>query len=355
MTRRFGNCRRRGGSRATPRPAALPFGAGLLAATAVVAVVLLTTVHVATAQAQLAPEAAGAAEARMRETIENLCASDKNGRGPGSNGLLSARDYIADSFRRVSVAPAGDDGTMFQVFTPTPTEIDGTFKLPEGQEWGKITLANILGVLPARTVDAPCIVICAHYDHLGQAVTLADYPGADDNASGVAVLLELARQMRRQGPFRNAVIFAAFSGEEEGTLGAKHYLAHPLCPVERTLAVLNLDTVGRMKGKKLFVFGTGTAVEFPEIVKGANRGLGLKLVTPAAPPFSSDQVPFYEKGVPALQLFTGPNAHYHKTTDTPDKLNYPGLAAVADFARKTAIYLAEREEPLSFVPPDSGK
>ena len=319
------------------------------------AVVLLATVHVVKAQAQLAPEVAGAAEARMRETIETLCASDKNGRGPGSKGLLLALDYITDSFRRVSVAPAGHDGTMFQFFTPAPTEIHGTFKLPEGQSWGRITLANIVGVLPARTTGAPCIVICAHYDHLGQTVTLADYPGADDNASGVAVLLELARRMRRTGPFHNAVIFAAFSGKEQGALGAKHYLANPLCRVERTVAVLNLDTVGRMEGKKLFVSGTGTAVEFPEIVDGVNLGLGLELVTSAGAAPSSDQVPFYEKGVPALHLSTGQGAHYRQTTDTPDKLNYPGLAAVADFAWEMAVHLAEREEPLSLVPAGSGK
>jgi hypothetical protein len=310
---------------------------------------------VAAAQAQLTAEVAGAAEARMRETIENLCAGDKDGRGPGSNGLLLARDYITDSFRRVSVAPAGEDGTMFQVFTPTPAQIPGTFKLPEGKEWGTITLTNIVGVLPAATVGASCIVISAHYDHLGRGADGGVFPGADDNASGVAVLLELARQMRREGPFRNAVIFAAFSGEEEGTLGAKHYLARPLCPVERTLAVLNLDTVGRMEGKKLFVLGTATALEFPEIVKGVNIGAGLDLVTPEASPFSSDQVPFYEKGIPALHLFTGPNADYHRITDTPDKLNYPGLVSVLDFAHEMAIFLAEREDRLTFVPAGAGK
>ncbi len=355
MTLRFAKYRRQSGPGAAPRPAVSSLAGGFLAATAVVTALLLTAIQVSTSRAQLAADSAGAAEARMRETIENLCASDKNGRGPGSNGLRLARDYITTSLRRVSVAPAGDDGTMFQLFTPTPTEIHGTLKLSEGQEWGKITLANIVGVLPARTMDAPCIVISAHYDDLGQFVTLADDPGANDHASGVAVLLELARQMRRKGPFRNAVIFAAFSGEEQGSLGAKHYLAGPLCPPERTLAVLNLDTVGRMEGKTLFVFGTSTAVEFPQIVEGASLGLGLALITPAAAAPSSDQAPFYEKGIPALHLTTGPNADSQQTTDTPDTLNYPGLATVADFALKTALLLAEREEPLSLVPPGSGK
>jgi hypothetical protein len=331
----------------------LPFAGGLLAATAVVTVALLTTTQVTIAHAQ--PAADVAAEAHMREVVESLCAFDKDGRGPGSRGLMLARDYITESFQRVGLTPAGDGGTIFQAFTPTPSDIRGTIKSSPGREWGKITLANIVGTLPGTTTDAPCVVICAHYDHLGQTATGADYPGADDNASGVAVLLELAAQMEKDGPFRNTVVFIAFSGEEDGTLGAEHYLAHPSCPLERTLAVLNLDTVGRMEGKRLLVLGTGTAVEFPEIVKGVNLGVGLELVTPEAAPFSSDQVPFYEKGIPALHLFTGPNADYHRTSDTPDKLNYPGLVAVLNFARETAIFLAEREDRLSFVPPGAGK
>jgi hypothetical protein len=322
---------------------------------AVVTVALLTTTQVAITHAQPAVKVPGTVAAHMREAVETLCAGDKDGRGPGSSGLMLARDYITESFHRVGLTPAGDGGTMFQAFTPAPTDIRGTFGLPDGKEWGKITLENIVGLLPGTAKDAPCVVICAHYDHLGRTVTLADYPGADDNASGVAVLLELAAQMHEEGPFRNTVVFAAFSGEEEGTLGAKHYLAHPACPLERTLAVLNLDTVGRMEGKKLLILGTATAVEFPEIVKGVNLGVGLDLVTPEAAPFSSDQVPFYEKGIPALHLFTGPNADYHRTTDTADKLNDPGMVAVLDFARETAVFLAEREGRLSFVPPGAGK
>lgn len=363
MTRRFANCALRtallggllGGLRGASWLTAVSFAGGLFVATAVVTAAFLTATQVAIAHAQSAGKVPASAEAHMRKAIESLCASDKDGRGPGSKGLMSARDYITESFHRVGLTPAGDGGTIVQAFTPTPTDIRGTFSLPEGKEWGKITLENIVGLLPGTAKDAPCIVICAHYDHLGQAATLDDYPGADDNASGVAVLLELAAQMREEGPFRNTVVFAAFSGEEEGTLGAKHYLAHPACPLERTLAVVNLDEVGRMDGKKLLVLGTASAVEFPEIVKGVNLGAGLDLVTPEAAPFSSDQVPFYEKGIPALHLFTGPNADYHRITDTPDKLNYPGLVAVLDFARETAIFLAEREGRLSFVPPGAGK
>lgn len=293
--------------------------------------------------------------ARLRDTVQSLSAPGMDGRGPGRAGLDHARDDIAATYRKIGLTPGGDAGTFLLSFTPTSGDIRGEFRLPEGTEWGKIRMADVVGVLPGSTTDAPCLVISAHYDHLGRGADGSVFPGADDNASGIAVLLELAAQMHEEGPFRNTVVFAAFSGEEEGTLGAKHYLAHPACPSERTLAVLNLDTVGRMEGKKLFVLGTATALEFPEIVKGVNIGAGLELVTPEASPFSSDQVPFYEKGIPALHLFTGPNADYHRITDTPDKLNYPGLVSILDFARETAIFLAEREDRLTFVPAGAGK
>jgi aminopeptidase N len=293
--------------------------------------------------------------ARMRDTVQLLSAPGMDGRGPGRAGLDHARDDIAATYRKIGLTPGGDAGAFLLSFTPAAVDIRGEFRLPEGMEWGKIGMADVVGVLPGSMPDAPCVVISAHYDHLGRSADGSVFPGADDNASGIAVLLELAAQMHGEGPFRNTVVFAAFSGEEEGTLGAKRYLAHAACLPERTLAVLNLDTVGRMEGKKLFVLGTATALEFPEIVKGVNIGAGLELVTPEASPFSSDQVPFYEKGIPALHLFTGPNADYHRITDTPDKLNYRGLVAVLDFARETAIFLAEREDRLTFVPAGAGK
>ncbi len=298
---------------------------------------------------------AGTVEGRLRQTVEHLCAPQMGGRGPGGEGLLQARDVIAAAFHRAGLTPAGDNGTDFQPFTPAPSEIRGTIALPEGKEWGQVELDNVIGILPGTANDPSCVVLCAHYDHLGMSEASAWFPGADDNASGVAVLAELAAQMHEEGPFRNTVVFAALSGEEEGTLGARHYLAHPVCPLERTLAVLNLDTVGRMEANKLLVLGTETAVEFPEIAKGVNLGLGLDLATPEGSPFSSDQVPFYEKGIPALHLFTGPNSDYHRTTDTPDKLNYPGLVSVLDFAREVAIFLAEREGRLTYVPPGAAK
>jgi aminopeptidase N len=344
-----------GGSRSEPAATRARPARAYLAAMALAAALLLVATQAAIGYAQPASKASEATQAHLREVVQKLCASDMDGRGPGSKGLTAARDYLSESFRRLGLTPAGDDGTVLQSFTPPASDVRGTISPAPGAEWGKITLANIVGVLPGTAKDAPCLVVSAHYDHLGRSGAGAAYQGADDNASGVAILLELAAQMHEEGPFRNTIVFAALSGEEEGMLGARYYLAHPACPLERTLAVLNLDTVGRMEGKKLLVLGTATAAEFPEIVKGVNFGAGLELVTPEAAPFSSDQVPFYEKGIPALHLFTGPNADYHQTSDTPDKLNYPGMLAVLDFARETAIFLAEREEGLTFVPPGAGK
>jgi aminopeptidase N len=320
------------------------------ASAALVSAALASAVMVTAAWAGPADQASNLTEAGLRRAVQSLGAPEMDGRGPGSAGLEKSRDEINEAFRRIGLTPGGDGGTFLQSFIPAPGDIRGEFRLPEGRAWGSIAMQNVVGLLPGRVPDAPCLVISAHYDHLGRSANGIVFPGADDNASGVAVLQELAAQMHEEAPFRNTVVFAAFSGEEEGTLGAKHYLQHATCPLERTLAILNLDTVGRMEGKKLFVFGTATAVEFPEIVKGVNLGAGLELVTPEAAPLSSDEAPFHDRAIPALQFFTGPNADYHRVTDTPEKLNYPGLSAVLDFARETAIFLAEREDRLTFVP-----
>jgi Zn-dependent M28 family amino/carboxypeptidase len=115
--------------------------------------------------------------------------------------------------------------------------------------------------------------------------------------------------------------------------------------------MINLDTVGRLQEDKLYIFGQGSAEEFPQLLKGINLGAGLDLVTPEAGPFASDQVPFHEKGIPVLHLFTGPNADYHRVSDTADKVSYSGMRIVLDFADEIAVWLGDREDRLHFVPP----
>ncbi len=307
-------------------------------------------------QATKAEKASHAVVARLLETAARLSAPEMDGRGPGTPGLEAARDLIVEGFRIAGLEPTGGDGTFLQSFTPEAASMRIPVDLPAGKAWGEFPLQNVVGILRGSGgPDARCVVIGAHYDHLGRGADGLIRPGADDNASGVALLLELAARLGEEAPFRNSLVFVAFSGEEEGTLGSFEYLARPACPLDRTIAMLNLDTVGRMEGSRLFVFGTPTAAEFGDLLKGINLGLGLDLSMPESAPFASDQAPFVEKGIPALHLFTGPNDDYHRPGDTADKLNGEGMRQVLDLTLEAAMFLAERPGPLAFVPPGAGK
>jgi aminopeptidase YwaD len=237
---------------------------------------------------------------------------------------------------------------------------------------------NVVGILPGTDpkLKNETIVIGAHYDHLGMggegsgslSARTGIHHGADDNASGVAGLLELARIFTSQGPKpRRTIVFIAFSGEEEGLIGSSYYVNHPIVPLANTVAMINMDMIGRLKEKKLIVGGVGTAQEwrsmidtdnsiqsmivslntqvsattssnFP-IVVGAN---GQPVVTlDPAKKFDltlnedgygpSDHSSFYSKQVPVLFFWTGNHEDYHKPSDTADKINYEGEARVISF------------------------
>ncbi len=214
---------------------------------------------------------------------------------------------------------------------------------------------NVVGILPGRDpkLKNEAIVIGAHYDHLGRGGegSLAAregqiHHGADDNASGVAGLIELARMFSSQNPKpRRTIVFIAFSGEEEGLIGSSYYVNHPVVPLANTVAMINMDMIGRLKEKNLIVGGVGTAQEWRAMIdrentenvtvasttgmKGANR-FSLTLNEDGYGP--SDHSSFYSKQVPVLFFWTGTHEDYHKPSDTSDKINYEGEARVVTFA-----------------------
>ena len=234
--------------------------------------------------------------------------------------------------------------------------------------------ANVIGILEGTdpTLKSEAIVIGAHYDHLGLggAGSLATkegevHHGADDNASGVAGVLELARIFSAQPP-RRSLVFMAFSGEEEGLLGSNYYVNHPLVPLANTVAMINMDMIGRMKNKTLTIGGIGTAQEWRSLVESANlmqgmtvaaaassqhgspAGAGVPIVVAAngqavvtsdpAKQFTltlnsdgygpSDHSSFYAKQIPVLFFWTGTHEDYHKPSDTSDKINYEEEARI---------------------------
>lgn len=217
---------------------------------------------------------------------------------------------------------------------------------------------NVVAVLPGSDPRraAENIVIGAHYDHLGfghfgafdprRAGTI--HPGADDNASGTAVLLDLARRLA-QSPARPArtIVFVAFSAEELGLYGSRHFVRSD-ARVSATQAMLNLDMVGRLRDDRITVFGARSGHGVSEIVSRAATRLGLKL-NESDDVGRSDHLSFYNRRIPVLHFFTGIHQDYHRSTDTADKLNYPGMAKVSDLVMAIALELANKQDDLQFV------
>ncbi|APF20104.1 peptidase M28 [Caldithrix abyssi DSM 13497] len=286
---------------------------------------------------------------RMLQDIRYLASEELEGRGLGSEGLEKAARYIAEQFKKAGLQPGADDGTYFQVW---PEIVD--------DQGNKASVKNIIGLIPGTDphLKDQAVVVSAHYDHLGRGwpdVHRGDegkiHPGADDNASGVAALLELARVLGQSFKPQRTVIFVAFTAEESGLKGSRYFVKHyRRFPPDKIMADLNLDTVGRLKDNKVMILNVSSAKEWPYIFMGVGHvtGVDAQIVTP--PLDASDQVAFIEAGIPAVQIFSGPHTDYHRPSDTVDKINADGLVKSATLTRETLAYLsAERKEPLTFT------
>lgn len=223
----------------------------------------------------------------------------------------------------------------------------------------KKPVKNVIGFLrgsdPALAQEA--VVIGAHYDHLGMGGSDSLDPnkvgtphnGADDNASGTAALLAIAKSFG-QGPRpKRSLVFIAFTAEEAGLGGSSWYVNHPTWPIEKTIAMLNMDMVGRMRDKKVVVFGAVTGKEFGAVLEAANQEK-LSVTATGDGYGPSDQTVFYAKDIPVLHFFTGAHADYHRTTDDTEKIDSEGLAQIARLVRRVAIDIADRETRVAFVP-----
>jgi hypothetical protein len=221
----------------------------------------------------------------------------------------------------------------------------------------KTTLKNVIGVIPGSgKLAAEVVVVGAHYDHLGLGGsgslapwTVAPHNGADDNASGTAALMETARQIaerRRQSgaPLDcRTLVFIAFSAEEMGLVGSARYVRAPLFPLDKTVAMVNLDMVGRLR-KKLIVSGTGTAKEFTPMIRQLAKTHTLDVVLDPSGYGPSDHASFYERGIPVLHFFTGLHGDYHRPSDDTQTLNYPGMRKVVGITVDTVMQLAQSPE-----------
>ncbi|HVX62789.1 MAG TPA: M28 family peptidase, partial [Pirellulales bacterium] len=268
-------------------------------------------------------------------------------RGAGSGGdskripALFCRREVID---KVVKAATGDDLATLE------RKIDHDLK-PRSQElkgWkleGEIDVIrkeaevkNVVAVLEGEGPHADeTIVIGAHYDHLGYGGEGSLAPGvkeihngADDNASGTAALLETARILAsREKKLPRRIMFIAFTGEERGLIGSARYVRDPLVPLDETVAMLNMDMVGRLNDDKLIIQGVDTATEFGPLIDGLNERYGFKLTKQPGGFGPSDHSSFYAKQVPVMHFFTGTHSDYHRPSDDYEKINLAGMRRVA--------------------------
>jgi len=228
--------------------------------------------------------------------------------------------------------PMGNAGTYFQTFSFTPPKDphqDVTFT-----KKGSLTGTNVIGYLDHKAANT--IVIGAHYDHLGMGSQgslhrgeKAIHNGADDNASGIAVMLKLAEKLKIENT-NNNYLFIAFSGEEMGLLGSNYFTKNPTIPIENMNFMLNLDMVGRLRPEKtLAVSGTGTSPIWKQVLHASNTEFKLVLSESGIGP--SDHTSFYLQDIPVLHFFTGQHEDYHKPSDDAEKLNYPGMESMVTY------------------------
>jgi hypothetical protein len=273
------------------------------------------------------------------------------GRMTGSPGADTAAAYLARRFAQVGLQPAA--GGWFQLFTITRDAPAAQRAHLVGAK-GK----NVVGILPGRDpiLRNESVIIGAHYDHLGLGEfgsldpdsTGKVHNGADDNASGSAMLIQIAARLAASPPART-VVFIAFSGEELGLLGSTYYAQDPIYPLATTEAMINLDMVGRLRQNRLIVYGSQTAREFRGLLDSLNWYAGFDLKAQGDGYGPSDQSPFYAAGRPVLHIFTDLHEDYHRTTDDWPKINLDGFKRVTDFAVGVVTAIANRPRPLTFV------
>ena len=282
------------------------------------------------------------------QTVQYLAADALEGRFSGSEGEACAGEYIAHLFEAVGLGPAGESG----YFQEVPLASAATPHTPAGV--GR----NVLGLLRGSDehLAETVVIIGAHYDHLGfgefgsTGRIGAIHNGADDNASGVAAMLEAAEVLARGPRPDRSILFIAFTGEESGLIGSGFYTREPVFPLDRTSAMVNLDMVGRLELGTMIVYGTGTAAEWEAILPAANEGPAIPLGFEPSGFGPSDHTSFYMNDIPVLHLFTNVHGDYHRDTDDWEKIDGEGLARVARFTANVARLVANRPMQLTAIP-----
>jgi len=222
-------------------------------------------------------------------------------------------------------------------------------------ETTRATVNNVLAWLPGQTDEY--VIIGAHYDHLGRGNfdSLAPsqigqiHPGADDNASGTAGVLELARLLApERGQLKRSILFMDFAGEELGLLGSAAWVKDPTRPLAKAVAMFNMDMIGRIKDDKVYIGGVGTGSTFKSVLEQAQKDAPFKIEYSAGGYSSSDHTSFVTKKIPVLFFFSGLHSDYHKPSDTWEKINAPSAARLLDLIGNVAVQLANATDATAF-------
>ena len=318
--------------------------------------------------------------AAIRRDIAYLASDALEGRGTGTPGNDSAAAYIARRYAALGLAPivaaTGDAGACGGPKFVLRADVGSasadrsrcrsflqpfTARSAAAAHAGRpsaLATSNVVAVVPGTdpTLRHQYVVVGAHFDHLGRSAESAldasagdaIRNGADDNASGTAAVLELARLVERR-PARRSVVFVNFSGEELGVLGSQYFVEHSPVPVDSMQAMLNFDMVGRLRDSKLIVYGVATATELPAVLDSAQAGLELRLSAIGDGFGPSDHASFYARGIPVLHFFTGLHDDYHRATDDVDRVDVAGEARVVALAERVLRDLADRPARLTAV------
>ncbi|MGB5371779.1 MAG: M28 family peptidase [Flavobacteriaceae bacterium] len=274
-----------------------------------------------------------AASVSLQEDVSFLASDALGGRETGTEGELKAAEYIQERMAALGLSPKGNAGTFYQTFSFKPKK-DPHSEVQYTAGDSTITGTNVIGYLDNQAANT--IVIGAHYDHLGMGGEgslyregKAIHNGADDNASGVGLLLHLADTL--QGIDKgNNYLFIAFSGEEMGLLGSNYFVKNPTIDLNKVDYMLNMDMVGRLReDQTLAISGTGTSPIWAQVLNAANPGFKLVLDDSGVGP--SDHTTFYLQDIPVLHFFTGQHEDYHKPSDDSGKLNYGGMQKIGSY------------------------
>jgi len=273
-------------------------------------------------------------ENRIKEDVTFLADDKLEGRETGTKGEQEAAAYIVKRFEEMGIQGKGTNN-FYQTFTFKPkNDPHGEVAYTENSKDSTITGTNVLGYIDNKAENT--IIIGAHYDHLGYGAQgslhkgeKAIHNGADDNASGVAVMLDLAGKLKGINTANN-YLFMAFSGEEMGLLGSNYFAKNPTIDSKAVSYMINMDMVGRLKqDSTLAVYGTGTSPIFKQVLKSHNDK--FKLIENESGVGPSDHTSFYLIDIPVLHFFTGQHEDYHKPGDDSEKLNYEGMETISNY------------------------